>query len=80
MRRHLQDQRGGHRGVEVPERQWTTRTRPSLPTGYLASTTIADPQWANTTVPSGDFAAAIGEMKAEPAGELQVDGSGALIR
>jgi dihydrofolate reductase len=34
----------------------------------------------NTTVLSGDFAAAIGEMKAEPAGELQVHGSGALIR
>jgi dihydrofolate reductase len=47
---------------------------------YLASTTIADPQWANTTVLSGDLAAAIGEMKAEPAGELQVHGSGALIR
>src|ERR671924_760587 len=47
---------------------------------YLASTTIADPQWANTTVLSGDLAAAIGEMKAEPAGELQVHGSGVLIR
>jgi len=35
---------------------------------------------ANTTVLSGDLAAAIGEMKAEPAGELQVHGSGALIR
>jgi dihydrofolate reductase len=47
---------------------------------YLASTTIADPQWADTTVLSGDLAAAIGEMKAEPADELQVHGSGALIR
>ena len=40
----------------------------------------SQPQWANTTVLSGDLAAAIGEMKAEPAGELQVHGSGALIR
>ena len=47
---------------------------------YLASTTIADPQWANTTVLSGELAAAIAEMKAEPAGELKVHGSGALIR
>jgi dihydrofolate reductase len=47
---------------------------------YLASTTISDPQWADTTVLSGDLAAAIGELKAEPAGELQVHGSGALIR
>ncbi|HEX5996961.1 MAG TPA: dihydrofolate reductase family protein [Jiangellales bacterium] len=32
------------------------------------------------TVLSGDLAAAIGELKAQPAGELQVHGSGALIR
>ena len=47
---------------------------------YLASTTITDPQWADTTVLSGDFAEAIGELKAKPGGELQVHGSGALIR
>jgi dihydrofolate reductase len=47
---------------------------------YLASTTITDPQWADTTVLSGDLAAAIGELKAKPEGELQVHGSGALIR
>ena len=46
---------------------------------YLASTTITDPQWADTTVLSGDLAAAIGELKAKPGGELQ-HGSGALIR
>jgi dihydrofolate reductase len=47
---------------------------------YLASSTITDPQWADTTVLSGDLAAAIGELKAKPEGELQVHGSGALIR
>ena len=56
---------------------WTAlNTKPK----YLASTTIADPNWANTTVLSGDLAAAIGQMKAESAGELQVHGSGTLVR
>jgi dihydrofolate reductase len=47
---------------------------------YLASTTLGDPQWPETTHLTGDLAAAIGELKARPGGELQVHGSGTLIR
>ena len=47
---------------------------------YLASTTVTDPRWADTTLLSGDLAEAIGELKAGAEGELQVHGSGTLIR
>jgi dihydrofolate reductase len=82
----------GRRTYEIFARSWGTgswgadegdnpisvalNTRPK----YVASTTLTDPQWADTTVLSGDVAAAIGELKAKPEGELQVHGSGNLVR
>jgi dihydrofolate reductase len=82
----------GRRTYEIFARSWGTgswganegdnpisvalNTRPK----YVASTTLTDPPWADTTVLSGDVAAAVGQLRAKPGGEVQVHGSGALIR
>src|SRR5215813_12032692 len=78
----------GRRTYEIFAGSWGAGMDPGNPVGgalnsrpkYVASTTLTDPQWAYTTVLSGDIAAAIGELRAEPGGELQVWGSGTLIR
>ncbi len=46
---------------------------------YVPSTTLKDPGW-NTQVITGDVEAAVRELKARPGRELQVHGSGELLR
>jgi dihydrofolate reductase len=47
---------------------------------YVPSTTLKDPAWQNTHVLNGDVEAAIRDLKAQPGGELQLHGSGVLLR
>ena len=78
----------GRRTYQIFAGSWGAGMDPGNPVGealisrhkYVASTTLKDPQWAHTTVLSGDIAATIGELRAEQRGQLQVWGSGTLIR
>jgi dihydrofolate reductase len=78
----------GRRTYEIFAGSWGTGMDPGNPVGealnthpeYVASTTLPEPRWANTTVLSGDLAGAIGELRAQPGGDLQVWGSVTLIR
>jgi dihydrofolate reductase len=47
---------------------------------YLVSDTVAEPEWAGTTVISGDVEQGIRELRSRPGGELLVVGSVALAR
>jgi dihydrofolate reductase len=47
---------------------------------YVASTSLTDPQWAGTSILTGDIAAAVRNLKAQQDGDLLVPGSGALVR
>ena len=79
----------GRRTYEIFARSWgaipdmmtspigvALNTRPR----YVVSRGLTDPQWAGTTVLSGDIAAAVRDLKEHQDGELLVPGSGVLVR
>jgi len=54
--------------------------RMNAATKYVASSTLTDPSWQNTTVLTGDVAAEIRKLKQQDGLLLQVHGSGKLIQ
>jgi dihydrofolate reductase len=47
---------------------------------YVVSTTLSDPEWANSTVVGGDLAEAVSDVKGRHDGDIVVHGSAQLVQ
>jgi dihydrofolate reductase len=78
----------GRHTYDIFASYWPRMTDPADPIAsrlnalpkYVASETLTDPGWAGTTVLGGDLAKEVTAVKERTDGELQLHGSGALLR
>ncbi|MEU9477426.1 dihydrofolate reductase family protein [Streptomyces sp. NPDC048191] len=77
----------GRRTYEIFASYWPRTAEPAAIAGrlntlpkYVVSSSLQSPAWSGTTVLGGDLAKEVQALKERTDGELQVHGSGALVR